>query len=232
MDGNSIYDLHFVLVETETAANIGGVCRAMKNMGFLNLHLVNPKCDHLSGESKALACSSHDLLENAHIWPSFSDMRKHFDFLIATTCDVRDTKRVYLPASTLREKVSQMTSISKVALVFGRERNGLTTAEIEQCDVVSSLPLANPHPAINLSQAAMLYAFVFARLNDDQIEQKRDNLQLHAQEEIVFKQRVVSFLKKIGLAESDRGFREVLSRLPLMKPRDMRLVMFLLAKLK
>ena len=35
-------NIHFILVESKEAGNIGASARAMKNMGFKNLELINP----------------------------------------------------------------------------------------------------------------------------------------------------------------------------------------------
>jgi len=38
-------DVHFVLVRTRFASNLGSSARAIKNMGFSNLVLVKPECE-------------------------------------------------------------------------------------------------------------------------------------------------------------------------------------------
>ena len=87
--------VEFVLVEPETAANVGAVCRALKNTGFSTLHIINPQCDIFSGEAKALAHRSFEFIESAQISHSLQDLRASFDCLIATTADDRDTKKQY-----------------------------------------------------------------------------------------------------------------------------------------
>ena len=44
-----------ILVRPSLHRNVGTVARAMLNFGLTDLRLVDPKCDHLSGEARALA---------------------------------------------------------------------------------------------------------------------------------------------------------------------------------
>ena len=44
-------NISFILIEPKEPGNVGAVARAMKNMGFHNLELVNP-CEYVTGEAK------------------------------------------------------------------------------------------------------------------------------------------------------------------------------------
>ena len=61
-----------VLVEPQTPANIGMVCRAMANFDVARLRLVNP-CDHLDTMARRLAVGAEPLLEQAEVFSTLSE---------------------------------------------------------------------------------------------------------------------------------------------------------------
>jgi len=65
-------NIHFVLVEPKEPGNIGAAARALKNMGFRNLSLVNPP-PHTTGEARWFARNAHDVLDSAEIFTTIRD---------------------------------------------------------------------------------------------------------------------------------------------------------------
>ena len=59
--------LRWVLVETSHPGNIGSAARALKTMGFSDLHLINPKIKGIAKEAEAIALASGavDILESS-----------------------------------------------------------------------------------------------------------------------------------------------------------------------
>ena len=230
MDGDRL-EVTFVLVEPETSANVGAACRAIKNMGFSQLHLVRPNCDPLDDLARAVAHGAGDILESAKVWTSFDEMMAYFPLCVATTCDERDTKKKYVAAESLPKVLSGESGQGSVALIFGRERNGLTTDEIDQCDFTSQLPMAQPHPALNLAQSVMLFAFLLRQFESKNFEQIRDQLSLAPGEHQHFSDQISSFLDRISLTSETRARKEIESRLPLMAARDKRLILHILSRI-
>lgn len=68
----------------------------------------------------------------------------------------------------MKESVKRIITAAKknkVALVFGRERNGLTNQEIEQCSLLISIPSDPLCPSLNLSQSLLLVAYELGQKN-------------------------------------------------------------------
>src|SRR3990167_5273384 len=78
------YMISVVLVEPETAGNIGAVARLMKNFDFRDLVLIHPQCDHLSAEALDRATHAKDILRRAQVEKDISCLEA-FDYVIATT---------------------------------------------------------------------------------------------------------------------------------------------------
>ncbi len=163
--------LTVVLVEPETPGNIGSVARVMKNFGFTNLLLVNPQCDHLDGEAYGRAMHARDVLKKAVVAKSFGDCIRAFDYAVATTSDLGSDYNVVRSPITPNQLASQLGrfgssgngSKAKIALVFGREGTGLTTKEVESCDLVVTVPSSKKYPSLNLSHAVAIVLYELFR---------------------------------------------------------------------
>ncbi len=133
-----------VLVEPETAENVGFVARIMKNFGFEELIIVNPKCD--LNKAYVTAMHGRDILRNAKI---VNEIPK-FNLTIATSAKLgmkRNLRRIFVPSYEIAEYIKEDTGI-----LFGRESTGLTNEEIEKADILVHIPTSN-YKALNLSHA-------------------------------------------------------------------------------
>jgi TrmH family RNA methyltransferase len=150
--------IRIVLVEPQTPGNVGAVARAMKNFGLSRLSLVNP-CDHLSQEARIMAVKSEEVLERAETYSSLSEALKGIHFSVSTTVRIRDT---HFPTFTPKEAMVRITEIAhdkSVAIVFGREDNGLTTEEIHLCNIISTISTHPGQASVNLAQSVMIFAY-------------------------------------------------------------------------
>ena len=65
--------IKFVLVETSHPGNIGGVARALKNMGIRQLCLVAPRSQFPHPKASLQSSGAEDLLENAQVVASLEE---------------------------------------------------------------------------------------------------------------------------------------------------------------
>tara|TARA_B100001027_G_scaffold81957_1_gene56177 strand:- start:533 stop:754 length:222 start_codon:yes stop_codon:yes gene_type:complete len=61
-----------ILIETTSSGNIGSTLRAMKNMGFNNLCLINPRKINFE-EVKALSANAADLIDNIQFFDTLDE---------------------------------------------------------------------------------------------------------------------------------------------------------------
>ncbi len=154
-----------ILVEPEHSSNVGAFCRVMKNFDFENLIIVRPKC---SKDLDAIKRAKHavDVLKKAKIVNKrFKDAVKGFDLVAGTTAKLGsdyNIPRSPLNAEQLAEKLACVQG--RVAIVFGREGEGLHNDEIEYCDFVVSVSSSKKYPTMNLSHAAaVIFYEIFKR---------------------------------------------------------------------
>ncbi|HMW32985.1 MAG TPA: RNA methyltransferase [bacterium] len=216
-----------ILVEPQAPGNIGSVARAMKNFGMKDLRLVRP-CDHLDREALWMAVKAEDILHSAQIYSTLTDALKGIQFSVATSNRRRET---HFPSFTPREIAQQMAAFSPItscALVFGGEKNGLSTEDVHACRVLSTVTTAPVQNSLNLSHAVMIYLYeVFAaRLTGN--PQFVWDMAKPADTEILYEriQRVLEAVK-FKPRKTNEGFllgvRRILGRTPL-EDRDVRLL--------
>ncbi|MCG6553715.1 MAG: RNA methyltransferase [Candidatus Magnetominusculus sp. LBB02] len=159
-------NIYYVLVEPKEGGNIGAAARAIKNMGFSNLVLVRP-CGYMTEESRRLAYGALDVLEGCSVYDSFSDALYDKTFVVGISRRFGNKRGVRLPLADGAKYAFETAAQNKVAIVFGREDNGLLNEEIGACGLLLYIPASLAQPSLNLAQAVMVVAYELARLYDN-----------------------------------------------------------------
>ena len=150
--------IRIILVEPQNPGNIGAVTRAMDNFGFYRLGLVNP-CDYKTPQAYWLSRHAEDILNSADIYDSLQEALKDVHLAVGTTSIIRST---HYPSYTPREIAARCREImpsQKIALVFGRESDGLSNDELHQCHILSTIPVHPGNMSLNLAQAVLVYLY-------------------------------------------------------------------------
>ena len=150
--------ISFVLIEPKEPGNIGASARAMKNMGFRNLELVKP-ADYLVEEARQMACQGTDVLENAKVYANLGTAIRDKQFVVGTTRRSGRTRGMIVPLKESVKKIIRAAEKNKIAILFGRERNGLTNKEVAQCNFLTTIPSDPSSPSLNLAQSVLLVAY-------------------------------------------------------------------------
>lgn len=157
---SSVLDnLCIVMVHTSHPGNIGAAARAMKTMGISDLRLIQPK-DFNSPQTKAMASGADGILASAKIVNTLSEALADCQIVIGTSArSERSLAWPQLSARECGEFVAPRLSGQKVALVFGRERSGLTNEELAQCQYLTHIPMAVDYYSLNIAAAIQLYCY-------------------------------------------------------------------------
>jgi TrmH family RNA methyltransferase len=148
--------IYVVFVEPETSGNIGFLARTMKNFGLTNLVLINP-CK-LEDESYYQAMHARDVVNNLKTYDSLEKflIHKKIDSAVATTGTAGGSYNVARIAITPEQLAVSINYNGNLALIFGREGNGLSNKEIALCDVIVSIPTHETYPILNITHAAAI----------------------------------------------------------------------------
>ncbi len=213
-----------VLVNPKYAGNIGSVARAMANFGFSDLQYIG---DLQIKEAGIMAVHAKDLLAKAKPARSFEDLRRNFDFLIATSgIDTSKDDRFHrLPISPKDLKRKLRDVKGKIALVFGPEDIGLTNDELAQCDMLVRIPTSKKYPIMNLSHAVAICLYSLSDLKNPTIRIATakemqliyDELDAVYDKTTVQKKEVVGLIVRRILARAVLSGREAHTLLGLLK---------------
>jgi TrmH family RNA methyltransferase len=159
-------EIAVAVVGAKTPGNIGTIARAMKNYGLSELLLVDPPELDPDGEAYGFAGQAReDILPNADEI-TFEELTGNYYTVGCTATTNEDpANHMRYPAETPRELADSLDGIdSQVAIVFGRERVGLTNDELERIDRICSIPASAEYPSLNLGQAATILLYELREL--------------------------------------------------------------------
>ncbi|GAB2726102.1 RNA methyltransferase [Halomonas garicola] len=155
--------LRIVLVQTFHPGNIGAAARAMKTMGLAELVLVNPRA-FPDDEATRLAAGAADVVDNARVVESLDEAVADCVQVIGASARLRSLPLPHFDEpDAMAQSALHNAQSAPVALVFGRERSGLTTAEIRCCTHQVSIPANPDYGILNLSQAVQILAYELHR---------------------------------------------------------------------
>jgi TrmH family RNA methyltransferase len=147
-----------VLVETSHPGNIGAVARAMKTMGLKELALVRPKV-FPSPEATARASGADDLLERAVLHDSLEDAVAECGLVVGTSARLRSLP---CPVLTPRECAARLHTEwdqTRVAVVMGTEKSGLTNEHMGLCRYLVHIPTHPDYGSLNLAMATQVICY-------------------------------------------------------------------------
>jgi tRNA/rRNA methyltransferase len=151
-------NIRVVLVEPQHSGNIGGVARAMKNMAFSRLVLVNP-ADHLAMEARMMAMHALDILQQAQVVGTLSQAVADVGYVVGTTRRLGKSRQAQQTSRSIAPLLLELAASNPIALVFGREDSGLSNDELARCHELISIPAHPVFGSLNLAQAVLLVCY-------------------------------------------------------------------------
>ncbi len=149
-----------VLVEPQLGENIGAAARAMANFGLSRLRLVEPRQGWPNEKARMMAAGADRILHDVALFDSLQAAIADCSFVLATTARAHDqAKPVIGAAEAAAEMAPRVAAGETVALVFGRERNGLENDEVALADRIVTLPVNPAFASLNLAQAVVILAY-------------------------------------------------------------------------
>lgn len=151
--------IHAVLCHPDDPRNVGTAARAVANHGLSSLRVVTAR----AFDERDLHAYSSGAVENityvevATLDEAIADCHR----VVGTSRRRRDTDGPSVwPAAGLRARLG---GDAPTAILFGTERTGLTTAELDRCEAVVEVPTTDVHPSLNLAHAVAIIGYELAR---------------------------------------------------------------------
>ena len=164
-------NIYVVFVECESPGNVGFLARTMGNFGLHNLVLINP-CK-LKDEAYYQAMHARKTVENAEVYDTLQEFLddKQIDFIVGSTGTPGGSYNLSRIPIRPDELADKMNYDNKIAILFGREGDGLSNKEVDMCDVIVSIPTDPSYPIMNISHAAAIILYeVFKNRNKFSVE--------------------------------------------------------------
>lgn len=147
-----------VLVGTSHSGNIGSAARAMKVMGLSQMVLVDPQCE-VDAQAIALAAGASDIALSARIVATVEEAVAECALVVGTSARSRTLDWPMLDPRECGELFVKQGREHPVALVFGRERTGLTNEELQLCHYHVAIPANPEYSSLNLAMAVQTLSY-------------------------------------------------------------------------
>jgi len=169
-DPSAALRIRFVLVGTQHPGNMGAAARALKTMGLARLVLVAPE-KPLDEEAFRRSAGAEDVLGDAPVVASLAEAVADCRLVLGCTARARRVQlEELLPADAAARVAGKAGEGAEVAVVFGRERTGLTNEELQLCHAAVHIPSDPAFSSLNLAAAVQVLAYeVRMRLLGDSV---------------------------------------------------------------
>lgn len=158
-DAPQLARIRVVLVGSQHPGNVGSAARAIKTMGLSRLVLAAPECE-VGRESVALAAGADDVLAAAPVTASLAEAVADCEVVLGCTARSRRVAMdAFEPRGAAAHAWTRAGEGAQVALVFGRERTGLTNDELHLCHAAIHIPSNPVYGSLNLAMAVQVLAY-------------------------------------------------------------------------
>ena len=104
--------------------------------------------------------SARHLLEHIRVVPTFDQAIAETGLVVGTSRRLGKNRRPVVDVREAAGRAAQAArSGNRVALVFGREDKGLSTAGMGRCHLLARIPTGDENPSLNLAQAVLLTVY-------------------------------------------------------------------------
>jgi len=130
----------------------------MKNMAITDLVLVRPR-SFPHAESNALAAGADDILATARVVPTVSEAVADCGFIAGTTSRPRSYYWEFTTPRDVAARIVGLPGENRAALLFGSERYGLGTEDLQYCNVLVRIPANPEYCSLNLAMSVQLLTY-------------------------------------------------------------------------
>lgn len=193
----------FILLNTSHGGNVGASARAMKVMGMNQLRLVEPQ-NHLTAEATARASGADDVLHQAQLFDDLNQAIGDCQLVLGTSSRQRDMNIPLIDMRQAATLILNRTTGGNAAILFGREKYGLTNQEVQRCHYLIQFPANPQYPSLNLAAAVQLAAYelrMTALQNSPSTEPPQPTTAVNMQKMESFYQHLLETLQQIEFIE-------------------------------
>lgn len=143
----------------------------MKNTGFGDLRIIGRQ--RIDPRSMVTAVHSQDILKKTRFYPDLSEATADLHLVFASTSKKRKNS-IPIDLDKAVAKMSSFPEETRIGLLFGNERTGLTSDELRSSNFLFTIPQASVQPSYNLASAVLLTLYEIGRYGASGRSESRD----------------------------------------------------------
>ena len=148
-------NISFILHKPQLSENIGLCARAIKNFGFKNLLVIEPKPIFPNDKIIATSVGAKEIIKKAKIYSNLENSLINTDILVATSARFRNKNIKHISLDDL----ANINFTKKVSFLFGSEASGLTNEEVSYANYTLKIPTNSKFRSLNLSHSLVIVAY-------------------------------------------------------------------------
>lgn len=176
---NSLDQIRIVMINTSDSGNLGSAARAMKTMGIRDLRLVAPLDPPTTSKAVARASGAADVLHHAKVVQTLDEAIADCTLVVGASARMRTIPWPLITPPVFADLVAKEPAEGRVAVLFGREDNGLTNEELSRCHYHVTIPGNEEYCVLNVAMAIQVMCY---QLRQTLIELPGANLSLQQSE--------------------------------------------------
>ena len=190
----------FILIKPQLGDNIGASARALKNFGFKNLLITNPRDGWPNSKAKATSVEAYDILKKMKILDNTKSAIKKFDVIFSFSARKRDINKRHIDIWNFLKIIKKLKK-KKIGFMFGPESSGLSNLDLSYSNYVVQIPTSPKFKSLNLSHSVSLICYELFKLNNYNLLRNSN-----FNKTIGSKGKLIKFLKLLENNLGKRGF--------------------------
>ena len=154
-----------ILIKPQLGENIGASARSIKNFGFKDLIITNPKQSWPNLKAKITSVGAVDILNKTKIFKSTVSAIKNFDIIFSFSVRKRDINKKHVSFNNFLDIIKKSKQ-KKIGLMFGPEASGLSNLDLSYSNYVVQIPSSVKFKSMNLSHSVSLVCYELFKLNN------------------------------------------------------------------
>jgi len=155
----------FILIKPQLGENIGASARTLKNFGFKDLLITNPRDGWPNIKAKATSVDAFDILKKTKVLSSTNSAVKAFDIIFSFSARRRDINKKHISMKNFLKTLNEIKR-KKIGLMFGPEASGLSNYDLSFSNYVVQIPSSPKFKSLNLSHSVSLVCYEIFKLNN------------------------------------------------------------------
>ncbi|RIY32450.1 hypothetical protein CJP74_04500 [Psittacicella melopsittaci] len=159
----SLNQFTLIYLKTTHPGNLGSIARAAKNMGITDIRLVNPQASISDEQAIANAAGATDVLAKMQIFTCLDSALADCKIIFGTSARSRALNPIITSPEHIvtlaQEDLGAQANQSKIAILFGTEKSGLTNEELNLANYHVVIDANPEYTSLNLAMATLLVSY-------------------------------------------------------------------------